>query len=537
MTIFDRWLAAGRPVPVRMFDSIISTTHGSGSLTESLGLDPSDLVVVETDGTFEQADSLKTAFDRAPATGLDVFRHTLDQVARHPGIVARQSGLDGLCETCQTCPVVSSCGGGLYAHRYRTGSGFDNPSVYCTDLLELITHVRRRVERPVHQIPAAELDTLARGYGGAEAVGHLAAAQRSLRRALLAALRCEGAAWELLTEAGERDADALDTVLAHPYVRVWAAAGLRGSVDEEYLAGMAVAAAVRAGLTARLVVPGRSGALQLPTLGRLEFASSASETVEIADGVAEVAGRTAWHPLRRLTAPGVSVAIEDSDPYRDCHQWPVVGRLDDERLSAWQRTFQAAWEYLERDFPNYAPALAAGLSTITPLTGAEPGRQVSSTARQAFGAVALALPDDAASFCLLLIHEFQHVKLGAVLDMLDLLDPTDQQLYYAPWRDDPRPLEGLLQGTYAHLAVTEYWRSRCTTGIDAEVSYARWRAMTAEAVDALDDSGSLTALGRRFVTGMRCTLLPWLNEPVSAAAASRAAAGARSHRAAWDTTP
>ena len=66
----------------------------------------------------------------------------LDAVAAHPGITARQQGLAGLCRTCRSCPVVTSCGGGLYTHRYRTGSGFANPSVYCPDLLKLISHVR-----------------------------------------------------------------------------------------------------------------------------------------------------------------------------------------------------------------------------------------------------------------------------------------------------------------------------------------------------------------------------------------------------------
>ncbi len=81
------------------------------------------------------------AFDGAPATGLNVFDHSLDVVAQHPGITARQKGLAGLCRTCQECPVVTSCGGGLYAHRYRSETGFANPSVYCADLLKLITHI------------------------------------------------------------------------------------------------------------------------------------------------------------------------------------------------------------------------------------------------------------------------------------------------------------------------------------------------------------------------------------------------------------
>ena len=40
--------------------------------------------------------------------------------------------------TCRDCPLVRACGGGLYAHRYKSANGFDNPSVYCDDLKILI---------------------------------------------------------------------------------------------------------------------------------------------------------------------------------------------------------------------------------------------------------------------------------------------------------------------------------------------------------------------------------------------------------------
>jgi uncharacterized protein len=37
------------------------------------------------------------------------------------------------------------CGAGLYPHRYRPGTGFANPSVYCRDLFRLIKHVQHAV--------------------------------------------------------------------------------------------------------------------------------------------------------------------------------------------------------------------------------------------------------------------------------------------------------------------------------------------------------------------------------------------------------
>jgi uncharacterized protein len=122
--------------------------------------------------------------------------------------------------------------------------------------------------------------------------------------------------------------------------------------------------------------------------------------------------------------------------------------------------------------------------------------------------VAAALPGDPVTLALLLIHEFQHVKLGAVLDLYDLFDLSDTRLYYAPWREDRRPIEGLLQGTYAHLGVTDFWRARRRIAIgpaadEAGKQFIRWQAHTATAIETLADSGALTSLGAQFVAGMR----------------------------------
>ena len=84
--------------------SIIATSHGGASAIESLGVAPTEVLVIETDGTIEQADSLKVAYDGAPATGLDIFRHPLAAAAAHPAIRARQQGIADLADTCRSAP-------------------------------------------------------------------------------------------------------------------------------------------------------------------------------------------------------------------------------------------------------------------------------------------------------------------------------------------------------------------------------------------------------------------------------------------------
>jgi uncharacterized protein len=139
--VFDHWY----PKPqtgIRLFEEIMQLLLGGASDSEIVGLAPARMVVIETNGSIEQEDTLKIAFDGAPATGLNVASDSLDAALMLPQIAARQIGSRALSAQCRACPVHAVCGGGLYSHRYREGTGFANPSVYCPDLMALIRHIR-----------------------------------------------------------------------------------------------------------------------------------------------------------------------------------------------------------------------------------------------------------------------------------------------------------------------------------------------------------------------------------------------------------
>lgn len=143
--VFDDWYPRPR-TRIRLFEEIMHLLLGGSSGSEIVGLAPAQMVVIETDGSVEQEDTLKTAYAGATATGLCVARDPLDAALKLPQMAARQIGSRALCEQCRSCPVVAVCGGGLYSHRYREGAGFLNPSVYCPDLLALIGHIRDRMQ-------------------------------------------------------------------------------------------------------------------------------------------------------------------------------------------------------------------------------------------------------------------------------------------------------------------------------------------------------------------------------------------------------
>ncbi|MFD3741903.1 radical SAM/SPASM protein FxsBH, inactivated beta-hydroxylase extension form [Streptomyces sp. NPDC058629] len=521
LTIFDRWQEQGRPVPVRLFSSVLSTLSGGPSLTESLGLAPTDLVVVETDGRLEQVDSLKSAYEGAAATGFDVFTHSFDEVAAHPGVRARQLGLAGVSETCRRCPVVRSCGGGLYTHRYRSPGGFDNPSVYCADLAALIRGIEDRTaaatEAPAVRDP-----------------WELLAAQQDLTRTLLAALHdgLDGSggevwesAWALAAEVESDPAGqtALDLVLAHPYTRTWLLDTLEAvragrpveGPPVERLAASVAAAAVHAGLDLAVPVVHRAGRLFLPTLGEVRAGGTgeAGTALVRADGegftvrteggalhIARGAGEgPRWSPVRRLGAargPGPVQAadgpgpvptrvLDDLDPYRTCFGTPAAERLSPSAADAWSASLAAAWELLARTVPEQAAEAATVLTTLTPLAGDAPVR----TGRHGYGALGIAAGGDAHALAAALLRGFRQAKLRALAEVTDLYASDGSWDHRMPWQEEPVPFSRLLSETHERVGL----------GLFAP----RFLAGVPQALDMIEEAAETTVDGKQLLAVMR----------------------------------
>lgn len=151
ISLFDYWCELNEPVRIRHFESIVRLLSGASSLVESSGLDPVDLIVMETNGEFEAVDSLKAALDGVTELGFNAFDHSINEVAKHVMVKNRQIGSEELCDTCRGCSIVDVCGGGYLPTRYSADRGFDNPSVYCSDHDKLIHHVLHRLQSELKQ--------------------------------------------------------------------------------------------------------------------------------------------------------------------------------------------------------------------------------------------------------------------------------------------------------------------------------------------------------------------------------------------------
>lgn len=396
-------------------------------------------------------------------------------------------------------------------------------------------------------------------------------------------------AFAVLADARRTAPATTDQVLLYPPVGAWAAhcvARLRPTADGPrltateaglgQLGAIAASAAVLAARSdstipmnpdpaaaepdrVRVSVPMRNGRVVLPMVGRVVLTGRPEHgvaTVQIDRATISIRSDTStvtlpadltvddgcWRALRRLrTGSGdhqLEVWLDDEDPFREYAGLDLATELGEGDVSQWRSALGQAWNLLTSHHPDSAKSLAAGMVSLVPLVATEDGRGVSATAVNAFGAAAMTPPVDGPTLAVGLIHEFQHSKLSALLDLVPLYDRTNPVLLYAPWRDDPRPLGGLLQGAYAYIGVTSFWaQHRHLVGGDgstfAHFQFARWREQAARATEVIAGSGCLTEAGDRFVAGMREALGEWASEPVPAEALRAARDATLDHWLTW----
>ncbi|MFF9345998.1 aKG-HExxH-type peptide beta-hydroxylase [Streptomyces sp. NPDC014734] len=361
--------------------------------------------------------------------------------------------------------------------------------------------------------------------------------------------------WALLETAERADRAAVRTVLFHPFTGPWAQRCLRGlsgtATDPElttelrHLGALAAASAIRAGLPFTTRLTAREGLLALPTLGALRTASSTSPVRIAFDGTELTARETAggtrltayaqpdgttgsadprWLPVLALPATrhGIGpVPLDDVDPYRTDgnglrrHGLSAATHIDDHDRKSWAASWAGVTPLLRIGGPHRLAETAVLLRCLVPL-GPPPGSaptgegaaHCSGTRREAFGAVLSSRPATAAYFASTLVHELQHTKLAALTALVPLHHEDPAPRHFAPWRSDPRPFDGLLQGAYSHLALADFWQrfaldARRVTHRDlAWAEHARCREQVGAVLPVLAGSAALTREGRVLVNEM-----------------------------------
>jgi HEXXH motif-containing protein len=431
-----------------------------------------------------------------------------------------------------------------------------------------------------HTLPEEAFAALASGGGDAVVVQELCAAQHSKQIMLLhaiaeaardadpasSAVAAFAAAYELLATIQTTDRVAVTWLLSLPHFSAWAHDCLlhldEGLVpDFGYLAAAATSAAIRCGARFMLDVPVRDGRALLPGLGSLvvtgrdswlrlygdgerlhadAFADVPYAVLTPDDGSVEELPYWRGIPLVRAVAEGQAwdVLLETADRYLDRYALPMCTALTADQAAVWRRDIQSAWQLLVRHHGWAYGPVREGVSVVVPLVPRSDDDLESATTPSAFGAVAVSRPPSPAIMAETLVHEFQHLKLCALLDMVSLIEHGDERVY-APWRQDPRPASGLLQGIYAHVGVARFWSAQRHVETEpdgilrAEVMYERWRSTIEPVTSTLLEAGCLTEAGFRFVEMLRDQGRILQSEPVPDQAMEIAREVALDHALTW----
>lgn len=157
-----------------------------------------------------------------------------------------------------------------------------------------------------------------------------------------------------------------------------------------------------------------------------------------------------------------------------------------------------------------AAQISECIRLIVPLRREDPTRHVSSTYSHLPGAIFLCHDSNPSLQAETLVHEFCHDALHALLARDPLfIGGEAEALYYSPWREDPRPLRGILLGAHAFLNVARFQAlsAKAAGPGDAALALRTESAMRCLQVQgalfSLSARGRFTDLGRGLIEAMR----------------------------------
>ena len=131
---------------IYFFESLIKMIMGDEGIGNQLvGKRTNGVIVLETNGSIEVVDSLRTCFEGITRNEINIHTNEIEDLFEDQIFQIYYKSHDNVCEQCLNCPVYDICGGGFLGHRYSFEKGFDNPTVYCKDMVRLITYIQNDI--------------------------------------------------------------------------------------------------------------------------------------------------------------------------------------------------------------------------------------------------------------------------------------------------------------------------------------------------------------------------------------------------------
>lgn len=176
--------------------------------------------------------------------------------------------------------------------------------------------------------------------------------------------------------------------------------------------------------------------------------------------------------------------------------------------SEWIAALADALELIARYMPELRGEIDLYLHTLVPV-GWDEHQHLSASYQEVIGTVYMTLHPQRMTMVEAIIHEFQHNKLHALLELDPLLHNAFAPLYSSPVRPDPRPLQGVLLAVHAFQPVARLYQRMRDAGHpgteqpDFVRRYAQIMKGNHEGASVLLEHGQPTAIGQGLLDEIR----------------------------------
>ena len=229
------------------------------------------------------------------------------------------------------------------------------------------------------------------------------------------------------------------------------------------------------------------------------------------EGLPQEGLRSGPATLKRLPEVIPGIVVDDLG-WLMVHGVTVHGlaRLGEGEKRRFTEVLRRALSDMSQRDPGLHAEMADMLRVLVPLKNPLNQGSVSSSYVNLRGAICLSHAEDPLLQAETLIHEFCHQKMNQLLAAEPILLPGQGgQVFYSPWREDPRRLRGLLLGAHAFLNVAGYLERSLSREsypeeqeIEVMVNVARRINQVEIALRSLSCYGSFTEFGSRFLLGL-----------------------------------
>ena len=434
---YNIWYDEYPELKIRLFEGLLGTIAGLPSQTDAFGLGDISLLSIETDGTYHDLDVLKITEEGFSSLGLHLNEASIVEAIATPKITnhRRLLAFEGLSEKCKACPEVKTCGGGSVPHRYAE-NGFDNPTIYCREMLSLISHIRRRLVESVALNSNNKLKTSPEP--GFENLDVLSYERTSLINPTLQKIYEE---WQLRSQ--ERFLKLMDyTSFLRPELK---------KIQEQITS-------LPEGIIKKL-------STRPSTLLWVKVLEQHQEGLKLYD----IEGKII-HPdpeyLNYIygSKDQKGFEIQSNDHWLRCPFGNSIVFESDEIRNTGIKLVEKSLKIIE----ELDPALRREIELISPYIqfiqdpSAHPDKIVSFSDNVVPGALYVGIrksagfvdPYDLADS---IIHEHRHQKLY-LLEQLVPVVVSDTPLISSPWRKEPRPVSGVFHGVFVFHQLKEYWK-------------------------------------------------------------------------------